>query len=144
AASPKAGSVASLPWTENGLKGVLEEVPAEKLLLGVPFYTRLWTEAKQADGKVKVSSRALYMSGAKKWIEERKLTPKLDEASGQNYVEYKDPKDGNTYKMWIEDTVSMKKRVELVEKYNLAGIAAWRRGFEEPEIWDAIQEGLNK
>lgn len=144
AASPKAGSVASLPWTENGLKGVLEEVPAEKLLLGVPFYTRLWTEAKQADGKVKVSSRALFMSGAKKWIEERKLTPKLDAASGQNYVEYKDPKDGNTYKMWIEDTDSMKKRVELVEKYNLAGIAAWRRGFEEPEIWDAIQEGLIK
>lgn len=144
AASPKAGSVASLPWTENGLKGVLAEVPAEKLLLGVPFYTRLWTEAKQADGKIKVSSRALFMSGAKKWIEERKLTPKLDAASGQNYVEYKDPKDGNTYKMWIEDTVSMKKRVELVEKYNLAGIAAWRRGFEEPEIWDAIQEGLNK
>lgn len=144
AASPKAGSVASLPWTENGLKGVLEEVPAEKLLLGVPFYTRLWTEAKQADGKVKVSSRALYMSGAKKWIEERKLTPKLDVASGQHYVEYKDPKDGHTYKMWLEDTTSMKKRVELVEKYNLAGIAAWRRGFEEPEIWGVIEEGLNK
>lgn len=144
AASPKAGSVASLPWTENGLKGVLEEVPAEKLLLGVPFYTRLWTEAKQPDGKIKVSSRALFMTGAQKWIAERNLTPKLDEASGQLYVEYKDPNDGNTYKMWLEDTTSMQKRVALVEKYNLAGVAAWRRGYEVPEIWNVINEGLNK
>lgn len=143
AASPKAGSVASLPWVENGLKGVLEEVPADKLLLGVPFYTRLWTEAPQADGSVKVSSRALYMSGAQNWIKERNLTPVLDEASGQHYVEYKDPADGNTYKMWLEDAMSMEKRIELVHKYDLAGVAAWRRGFELPEIWTTIDAGLS-
>lgn len=142
ASSPKAGSVASLPWVENGLKGILEEVPHQKLLLGVPFYTRLWTESKQADGSVKVSSKALSMPRAQEWIQERKLTPKLDEASGQNYVQYTDPKDGNTYKMWLEDVTSMQKRMELVQKYNLAGAAAWRRGYELPEIWQAVQEGL--
>lgn len=142
ASSPKAGSVASLPWVENGLKGVLEEVPHQKLLLGVPFYTRLWTESKQADGSVKVSSKALSMPRAQEWIQERKLTPKLDEASGQNYVQYTDPKDGNTYKMWLEDVTSVQKRMELVQKYNLAGAAAWRRGYELPEIWQAVQEGL--
>lgn len=142
AASPKAGSVASLPWVESGLQGVLEEVPHEKLLLGVPFYTRLWTEAKQADGKIKVSSKALSMTRAQEWIKERKLTPKLDEASGQNYVEYKDPKDGNVYKMWLEDVSSMQKRIDIVNKYDLAGVASWRRGFEVPEIWQAIEEGL--
>lgn len=142
ASSPKAGSVASLPWVENGLKGILEEVPHQKLLLGVPFYTRLWTESKQADGSVKVSSKALSMPRAQEWIQERKLTPKLDEASGQNYVQYTDPKDGNTYKMWLEDVTSVQKRMELVQKYNLAGAAAWRRGYELPEIWQAVQEGL--
>jgi spore germination protein YaaH len=142
AASPKAGSVASLPWTEKGLQGVLEEVPARKLLLGVPFYTRLWTEEKQSDGTTKVSSRAFSMSRAREWIAERNLTPVLDEASGQHYVEYADPHDGKTYKMWIEDTVSMEKRIQLVEKYNLAGVAAWRRGFEVPEIWTIIEAGL--
>ncbi|WP_429778431.1 glycosyl hydrolase family 18 protein [Brevibacillus agri] len=142
AASPKAGSVASLPWVEAGLQGVLEEVPNEKLLLGVPFYTRLWTEAKQADGTIKVSSKALSMPRAQEWVQERKLTPVLDEASGQQYVEYRDPKDGNVYKMWLEDVSSMKKRIELVKKYDLAGVASWRRGFEEPEIWPAIEEGL--
>ncbi|WP_312117823.1 glycosyl hydrolase family 18 protein [Brevibacillus reuszeri] len=143
AASPVAGSVASLPWVESGLQGVLEEVPHEKLLLGVPFYTRLWTEAKQADGKIKVSSKALSMTRAQEWIKERKLTPKLDEASGQNYVEYKDPKDGNVYKMWLEDVSSMKKRIDIVNKYDLAGVASWRRGFEVPEIWQTIEEGLS-
>ncbi|TGV31235.1 glycosyl hydrolase, partial [Mesorhizobium sp. M00.F.Ca.ET.186.01.1.1] len=142
AASPKAGSVASLPWVEAGLQGVLEEVPNEKLLLGVPFYTRLWTEAKQADGTVKVSSKALSMPRAQEWIAERKLTPVLDKASGQQYVEYRDPKDGNVYKMWLEDVSSMAKRMELVKKYDLAGVASWRRGFEVPEIWPTIEEGL--
>ncbi|MGN7471858.1 glycosyl hydrolase family 18 protein [Brevibacillus sp. SAFN-007a] len=142
AASPKAGSVASLPWVEAGLQGVLAEVPNEKLLLGVPFYTRLWTEAKQADGTIKVSSKALSMSRAQEWVQERKITPVLDEASGQHYVEYRDPKDGNVYKMWLEDVSSMKKRIELVKKYDLAGVASWRRGFEQPEIWPAIEEGL--
>lgn len=143
ASSPVAGSVASLPWTENGLRGVLEEVPAEKLLLGVPFYTRLWKEAKQPDGSVKVTSKALYMSGAQRWIQERKLTPKLDEASGQLYVQYQDPADGAVYKMWLEDVSSIQKRMELVKKYNLAGVASWRRGFELPEIWEAMDAALH-
>lgn len=143
ASSPKAGSVASLPWVENGLQGVLEEVPHQKLLLGVPFYTRLWTETKQADGSVKVSSKALSMPRALEWIEERKLTPILDEASGQNYVQYQDPKDGNTYKMWLEDVTSIEKRMAIVHKYNLAGVASWRRGYEVPEIWKAVSDGLN-
>lgn len=143
ASSPKAGSVASLPWVENGLQGVLEEVPHQRLLLGVPFYTRLWTETKQADGSVKVSSKALSMPRALEWIEERKLTPTLDEASGQNYVQYQDPKDGNTYKMWLEDVTSIEKRMAIVHKYNLAGVASWRRGYEVPEIWKAVSDGLN-
>jgi spore germination protein YaaH len=143
ASSPKAGSVASLPWVENGLQGVLEEVPPQKLLLGVPFYTRLWTETMQADGSVKVSSKALSMTRAQEWVTERKLTPKLDEQSGQLYVQYEDPKDGKVYKMWLEDATSMQKRIALVQKYNLAGVASWRRGFEVPQIWESIEDGLN-
>lgn len=142
ASSPKAGSVASLPWVENGLQGVLEEVPPQKLLLGVPFYTRLWTETMQADGSVKVSSKALSMTRAQEWVTERKLTPKLDEQSGQLYVQYEDPKDGKVYKMWLEDTTSIQKRIALVQKYNLAGVASWRRGFEIPQIWESIEDGL--
>ncbi|MCR8997196.1 glycosyl hydrolase family 18 protein [Brevibacillus laterosporus] len=141
--SPVAGSVASLPWVENGLKQVLTEVPKEKLLLGMPFYTRLWKEVKQDDGSVKVSSRALYMSGAKKWMEERNLKATYDEATGQNYVSYFDKQENATYKMWLEDETSLKKRIEVSKKYDLAGVASWRRGFEEPEIWQHIHSNLN-
>ncbi len=144
AASQVSGSVASLPWVENGMLGVLEEVPREKLLLGVPFYTRLWKEVKQADGTVKVSSKALSMPTAQKWVEERKLTPQLDEATGQQFVSYKDPADGATYKMWLEDATSMEKRVALAKKYNLAGLAAWRRGYETDDIWTSIDKGFQQ
>ncbi|WP_232697838.1 glycosyl hydrolase family 18 protein [Brevibacillus daliensis] len=143
ASSPKAGSVASLPWVENGLKEVLTEVPKEKLLLGVPFYTRLWKEVVQPDGTTKVTSRALYMSGAERWMNEKKVKPTYDEATGQNFVTYKDPKENATYKMWLEDETSIQKRIEIAKKYELAGVATWRRGFEEPQYWKFIQEKLN-
>lgn len=142
ASSQVAGSVASLPWTENGLKGVLEDVPHQKLLLGVPFYTRLWKEEKLQDGSVKVSSKALSMTSAQKWINERKLTPKADEETGQLFVQFTDPQDGFTYKMWLEDVSSIQKRLDLVHKYKLAGAAVWRRGYETPDIWTTIDEQL--
>lgn len=144
AASPKAGSVASLPWVERGLLGVLEQVPNEKVLLGVPFYTRLWKEEKDDQGKIKVSSKAYSMNGIEEWITERDVPILYDEQSGQNYAEYHDKDEDVIYKIWLENEISMAKRIELVHKYNLAGVASWRRGFEKPVIWDVIQEGLEK
>lgn len=141
ASSPVAGSVASLPWAEKGILDIMkyDEVPASKLILGVPFYTRLWAE-EPVDGKIKVSSRALYMSGAQNIIAERGLTPTFDEKTGQNYVSYEE--NGITYKMWLEDEVSMRARAEIVKRLDLAGIASWRRGFETPNIWGVIEEVL--
>jgi len=143
AASPKAGSVASLPWVEKGMVQIMKEdhVPASKLLLGVPFYTRIWTETTK-DGKTTVSSKAVGMDAVDKIIKDRNLTPIWDEAAGQNYVEYTE--DGKRMKIWIEDSVSMKSRIELVRKYDLAGVASWSRGFEKPEIWNLIKENLEK
>lgn len=144
ASSPVAGSVASLPWVERGLRGVLEEVPAHKLILGIPFYTRLWKEEVDEHGQIKVSSRAFSMSAIENWMNERGVTASLDERTGQHYAEYTDPIEGATYKIWLEDEHSVAQRVELVHKYNLAGIASWRRGFEKPVIWDVIDAGLKK
>ncbi len=115
ASSPIAGSVASLSWAEKGIIDIMthDEVPASKMILGVPFYTRLWAE-EVVDGQVKVSLRALYMSGAQKIVEERGLTPGFDEKSGQNYVSYEE--NGITYKMWLEDEQSMRARAETVKR----------------------------
>lgn len=143
ASSPIAGSVASLPWTEKGIVDIMREddVPASKLVLGVPYYARVWVE-EFVDGKLKVSSSAKFMSGIQKIINENDLKPKYLEDIGQNYVEYKE--GDKTIKIWIEDEVSMKSRIEIVNKYNLAGVASWRRGFEKPEIWDVIKSTLEK
>jgi spore germination protein YaaH len=142
ATSPKAGSVASVQWVERGLQGVLEEVPNEKVLLGVPFYTRLWKEETDEQGDIKVSSKAYSMAGIESWIAEKNVSLVYDENSGQHYGEYYDATENVTYKVWLEDELSMSKRIDLVHKYNLAGVASWRRGFEKPAIWEVIQSGL--
>lgn len=142
--SPKSGSVASLPWTENSIKRILEEdgVPSEKLILSMPLYTRVWTEKAGEDGKIKVSSKALGMDTVKKIIAEKSLTPVMDVQAGQYYVEYKE--DGALKRIWIEDDVSISARIALVKKYNLAGVATWQRTFQTASIWKTIDEQLKK
>jgi spore germination protein YaaH len=143
AASQVAGSVSSLSWAEQSVARILKEdqVPAQKLVLAVPFYTRIWTEQPQ-DGKPKVSSQAVIMSAVNNIIKEQKLTPTFKQETGQNYVEYKS--GGNSLRIWIEDEVSIQARMELVRKYGLAGVASWRRGYETPEIWNVISDALSK
>jgi len=141
ASSPVAGSVASLPWVEDGMRRIIDEigVPAEKLVLGVPFYTRVWTETA-ADGKTKVSSKAIGMDAAAAIVREKGLAPTFDEAAGQHYVQYEEA--GAVKKIWIEDDVSMKARVELAKELGLAGIAAWSRNFASERVWSTIEETL--
>lgn len=141
ASSPTAGSVSSLPWVEKNVVKLMQEdqIPASKLILGVPFYTRVWTE-ETVDGKTKVSSKAVFMDTPQKVIKDKNLTPVFLPDVGQNYVEYKDGDKLN--KIWLEDEVSMKARLDLVNKYNLAGVASWRRGYETPSIWTLIQSSL--
>lgn len=141
--SQVAGSVASLPWVEKGITQIMKEddVPASKIVLGVPYYTRIWTEQTK-DGKTAVTSKAVGMDAVQQIINDKKLTPTFDAAAGQNYVQYKEGEQ--TMKIWIEDAMSMKSRVELLKKLDLAGIASWSRGFETPDIWTLIKDTLEK
>lgn len=142
AGSPVSGSVSQLKWVEDHLKKVLLEVPKEKLLLGMPFYTRVWKEEYDASNKLVVTSRAVSMQYAEQLVAENNASKIWDAVSGQYYATYK--KDGATYKIWLEDESSIKLRVELSQKYNLAGVASWKMGFEKPGIWDVIAAALNK
>lgn len=142
ATSPTAGSVASIPWVEKGINGILEEVPSDKVILGIPFYTRLWIEEKDEQGNVNVRSETLTMEKAQEWIKKHNAPIVYDDASGQNYV---DLIEGNiTYKIWLEDSVSLEKRIDIMKKYRLAGIATWRRGFESEGYWELIAEYVEK
>ncbi|MDF2892212.1 MAG: ydhD1 [Clostridia bacterium] len=140
--SPISGSVSQLKWVEDSLKKVLLEVPKEKLILGMPFYTRVWQEVYDANNKLVVTSKAVSMEYAEQLIAENKAVKTWDTVSGQYFATYK--KGEATYKIWLEDENSIKLRVELANKYSLAGVASWKLGFEKPGIWDVIAAALYK
>jgi spore germination protein YaaH len=136
ASSSRAGSVGDLPWVENALKKTLEEVPAEKIILGVPFYTRVW----QSKNGAVVKTSAVGMTTAMNQINEAGAEIVYDDATGQNYATWQS--GGVTFEVWLEDATSMRARIALVEKYGLAGIASWSKGFENNAIWDVIASAL--
>lgn len=142
--SPIAGSVASFPWVEKHLQQILEVIPNERLVLGIPTYTRVWKEQETEGGNIEVSSRALSMGAVEEWIEERNLTPVFDEKTGQDYIEYFDETEKTTEKIWIENADSIARRAEIVHEYELAGVASWNRFFGNDESWEALDRTLNK
>lgn len=138
--SPKAGSVSQVGWVETILELVLKDIPAEKLLLGMPFYTRLWQETPGENGAISLSSTVLNMQKAKETIEENNAQVEWDEESGQFYAQYE--KNGSVFKLWLEDANSINLRASLVHKYKLAGAAAWRRSDETADIWEVLNTNL--
>jgi len=138
--SENAGTVAGYNWIQialNKFVGVQEGVKSEKIILGMPFYTRLW---KEKDGK-KIDSSVVNMEDVDNVLPNNVEKVWNDELK-QNYVEYE--KSGITYKMWIEDLDSIREKVGLVDKYNLAGVAAWAKDREDESVWGVIKEELNK
>ena len=132
-----AGSVASLPWVEQGVKDTLAEVPAKRTILAIPFYTRLW---KTTDGGA-LTSEAIGMDQAQQAISENGAETYWDKTTSQNYGTYEG--DGATYQIWLEDAQSVAEKVKLISKYELAGVAEWKLGFENSGIWSVITENLS-
>lgn len=136
ASSPIAGSVAEYSWVEKGLKRILEEVPNDKLILAVPFYTRLWLVEPN-----KISSQSISMEAANKFVSDNEIITVWNEDIGQYYGET--TRNDVDYRIWIEDEKSLSYKISLIHKYDLAGVASWRKGFETENIWDSIDKALN-
>lgn len=126
-----AGSVASISYVKDGIENTLKEVPKEKVINAVPFYTRVWTVK---DGKT--TSRAYGIKDAEQWVKDNHVKLAWDDGLGQYY--------GNTVNssgeqfIWMEDDKSMQLKIDLVNKYGLAGVACWKLGFETPDIWNIV------
>ena len=137
---PRAGSVASMPWVERAVQNSLAEgVPSNKLVLGVPFYMRKWEETV-VKGKTNVRSATLTMDESNYIIASKSIAPTWNDELGQFYYSYKE--NGKTYKVWVESKESIKRKLSLIKKYNLAGAAAWRKGHESSDIWDVFKTEL--
>lgn len=132
----EAGSVASLPWVEQGIQDTLDEVPAERVINAIPFYTRLW---RTTGGNV--TSEAIGMDQAQQTIADNNVETYWDKTTSQNYGKY--DIDNSTYQIWLEDAQSVAEKVKLVSKYDLAGVSAWKLGFENSGIWQVISDNLN-
>ncbi|WP_079480073.1 glycosyl hydrolase family 18 protein [Halobacillus salinus] len=140
--SPNPGSVASLPWVRENMNNLLELVPNDKVLLGIPLYTRLWTVTKLDNGETDVSSESMTMEEAKKWMADRKIEPEFKSSTGQNVVTYED--ENKTYYIWLEDKTSLQTRIQLMKEHNLAGIATWSKSFADKEAWRIIDSAMQQ
>ena len=127
-----AGSVASLGYEKQGIEDALREVPKEKLISAIPFYTRVWQE--DANG---VTSQAMGITKAKQWVQDNQVELTWEDALGQYYGEKTE--NGTTYRIWMEEERSLKEKMNVIRQNDLAGVACWKLGFEDSAAWDSIQ-----
>lgn len=136
AGSTEAGSVASIDYVDKGIQMTLEEVPASKIINGIPFYTRIWEQ-----NGTELTSQAVDMAKVNEWLSNHSLTKEWDDETCQNYAEYT---DGSKHCMcWIEDADSIKVKLSVMSSYGIGGVAEWRLGYESADIWSVIEEYLN-
>lgn len=132
-----AGSVAGMQWMSNGIKDTVSVVPANKVINAVPFYTRIWKTSGDT-----TTSEAVDMATANEFVKNHKLELTWDEENGQNYGEV--TFDGIFWQVWMEDTDSLKVRLNVMNSYGIAGIAAWRLGMETTDVWDYIENYMKE
>jgi spore germination protein YaaH len=135
--SQEAGSVASIDYVTYGIEEALNYVTADKLINGIPFYTRIWKTT--AEG---VSSEAYGMDQTQTFIANHNMAVEWNEASGQNYAEVSE--DDATYQIWIEDVESIERKLEVMEANNIIGVAEWCLGMESSNVWDVIADYMGK
>lgn len=135
AGSEEAGSVSSLPFVQQAVEEMTRVMPADQVICGIPFYTRVWTEKF---GQSAITSDVLGMDGAKNYAKENQMTETWDASLGQNVatVETSDAR----YTIWMEDEQSMEEKLKVIQSADLAGVAEWKLGFECADVWSLISE----
>lgn len=131
-AGGEAGSVASIGYERQGITDLLKQVPKEKLISAIPFYTRIWKE--DASG---TSSQSVGISSAKEWVETNQVELYWQDDLGQYYGEME--KDGVNYEIWMEEERSLELKMQLIRDNGLAGVACWRLGLEPADVWDIVK-----
>lgn len=135
AGSEEAGSVSSLPFVQQAVEEMTRVMPADQVICGIPFYTRVWTEKF---GQSAITSEVLGMDGAKNYAKENQMTETWDASLGQNVatVETSDAR----YTIWMEDEQSMEEKLKVIQSADLAGVEEWKLGFECADVWSLISE----
>ena len=155
ASSVTAGPVASYPWVRKHTEQMLSEVPPSKLVLGIPFYMREWSVPVKGSWEGKAKSKTLAMTKALELEREYRDVLRWDDGLKGNYItltnkngvygiyDEKKPYEGTLTKIWFEDPQSLSYKVGLVKELQLAGVAAWRKGFEASDVWPVLSFALD-
>lgn len=154
AGSPVAGPVSSYNYVKEGIEETLKEVPAEKVISGIPFFTRLWAETPKTAEELaeaagtdeeqyttNVESDALGMSAAAAVVEDAGVELTWDDTVQQDFATW--TVDDTTYKIWLENEKSIEPKLKLMKEHKLAGTAAWALGQETKETWELILKYAN-
>lgn len=160
-AGSDAGSVSSIGWVKQGVADTLAEVPANQVILGMPFYTRVWQLTKNTTSSkdstdsednndtkdndntsdYDVSSKIYGMRAADALLADNGVTKTWDKESGQNYAEF--TSGDSTFKVWLEDASSTEERLKVMQDNKLAGASFWKLGFETSDVWNTIIKYTN-
>lgn len=152
--SYEAGSVSSYEYVKTGIEDALKKVPNTKLIVGIPFYTRLWLESPKTEEELaqdegteaanypnKVTSSALGMDEAADMLQSVGAQAEWDDTAKQNYAQWET--DEGVYKIWLEDSTSIEEKLKLIKQNKLAGVAEWKLGWENASVWDLILQYVN-
>lgn len=121
------GPVAGGPWVEANLERLIAEVPARRLMLGVPLYYRCWRGNKIVEGPSRAALELARSRGA---------TVVMDATSREKTFSFEE--QGERVVVWLQDAESLRERLELVRRHRLGGYSAWRLGQEDPAAWDVL------
>ena len=136
--STEPGPVSAPEWAEGGVQEFLAYgIPRSRLILGVPFYIRQWKIGP--DGRLEGTS-TLLTSSVRELLETYPHSKQWDERFGLYRIEYT-KEDGSFWVFWLEDEETLKRRLDIAKSYNLAGVAAWRLGYEPETFWDVLAAG---
>lgn len=142
--SKESGSVASIGFVEEAVNNILKMVDPSQVIIGMPFYTRLWKESI-VDGETKVTSSAHSMAQASNILSQNGVKPEWDKTTGQYYAEYSLGKD--LYKIWLEEDKSIEEKLKVIfadhKQGKVAGVASWKLGLEKSDIWNIILKYVN-
>jgi len=125
------GSVASIGFVQGGIENTAAIVPQEKIINALPYYTRIW---KTEGGNV--TSEAVGMETAASILSKNGVQAQWDEETCQNYAEFQ--KDSVFYQVWLEDAYSIQAKLNIMQNYNLGGVAGWKLGLEAPYVWEML------
>ena len=140
-AGSEAGSVASLGFVADAAANTLAKVPAERVIMAIPFYTRLWKETRQKDGSISLTSETMGIVAADSLLREHKVSTTWQAENGQFYGEFE--QGGTRYRVWLEDEMSIEEKMKVIQNSGFAGVASWKLGLERRSIWEVMLKYLH-